>query len=154
MRLVVTSDTHRAARDFFRIIERHKDNKDVIFVNLGDSENEIEEMKMYYPKLRLENVIGNCDWNGSYPVYKAFQADGKKVLITHGHKFYVKHGYQALQEFAQQEEADIVLFGHTHIPYTENIDGIYYMNPGAVCHGSYGIVDIDKGGIITYTLNI
>ena len=154
MRLVVTSDTHRAMRDFEQIIERHMDNKDVIFVNLGDSEGEVEDMKMYYPQLRLENVIGNCDWNGSYPVYKMFKAGGKKVLITHGHKFYVKHGYQRLQEFAKQEGADIVLFGHTHIPYIETVDGIYYMNPGAVCSGSYGIVDIEPSGALMYHLKI
>ena len=154
MRLVVTSDSHRAKRNFEAIIERHKGNKDVIFVNLGDSEGEVEDMMMFYPQLRLENVIGNCDWNNTYPVYKLFKAGGKKVLITHGHRFYVKHGYQKLQEFARQEQADIVLFGHTHIPYTEKVDGIYYMNPGAVCNGSYGIVDIDGDGILTYTLKL
>ena len=154
MRLVVTSDTHRAKRDFLRIIERHKDNPDTIFVNLGDSEGEVEEMKMYYPTLRLENVIGNCDWNGGYPVYQLFKAGGKRVLITHGHRFYVKHGYQKLQEFAKQEQADIVLLGHTHTPYIETVDGIHYMNPGAVCSGSYGIVDIEPTGILMYHLNI
>ncbi len=119
MRLIVTSDTHRSSRNFFNIVERHKDNKDVLFINLGDSEAEVEDFKMFYPKLRLENAVGNCDWSNTYPVYKMLKCSSKKVLITHGHKFYVKHGYQKLEEFARQEGADIVLFGHTHIPYVE-----------------------------------
>lgn len=153
MRLVVTSDSHRSNRDFFKIIERHKNNAD-LFINLGDSEGEIEDMKAYYPALRLENVVGNCDWNNTYPVYKMLKCEGKKVLITHGHRFGVKHGYEKIQTFAKQEGADIVLFGHTHLPYTERVDGIYYMNPGAVCNGSYGIVDITPDGIMTYTAKI
>ena len=149
MRLIVTSDTHRRNRDFFKIVECHKDSTD-LFINLGDSEEEVEDFKMYYPHFKIECVIGNCDWNGSYPVYKMLKCADKKVLITHGHKFYVKHGYQALEEFAKQEGADIVLFGHTHTPYCETVDGILYMNPGAVCHGSYGIIDIEKSGIMAY----
>ena len=153
MRLVVTSDTHKRSRDFFNIIERHRDTTD-IFINLGDSEKEVEEFNMLYPKLRLETVCGNCDFYSTAPVYKMLNCAGKKVLITHGHKYFVKHGYQALQEFAKQEGADIVLFGHTHTPYVETVDGIQYMNPGAVCNSSYGIIDIEPSGIMAYTLRI
>jgi putative phosphoesterase len=149
MRIVVTSDSHRASRDFFKIIERHKDTTD-IFVNLGDSEHEIIEMRMYYPKLRLEAVRGNCDFSSTDPLYKAFKCGDKKVLITHGHMQYVKHGYQNALYFAKQEEADIILFGHTHIPYIETVEGVHMMNPGAVCQGSYGIIDIEPSGIMMY----
>ena len=51
-------------------------------------------------------------------------------------------------------QADICLFGHTHIPYFEIVDGLYVMNPGAVCSNSYGIIDIEKGAIMAYTTKI
>lgn len=153
MRIVVTSDTHRNSRDFFNIIDRHIENAN-LFVNLGDSQNEIELAEITRPELKIECVAGNCDFGSTLPLYKMIKFNGKRVLITHGHTFYVKHGYQKLQEFAKQENADIVLFGHTHIPYTEYINGIYYMNPGAVCSSSYGIVDIEKNGVMIYTNKI
>lgn len=149
MRLVVTSDTHRASGDFFNIIERHEKNAD-LFINLGDSEKEIDLLEITRPNIKIECVAGNCDFNSTLPYYKMLKCDGKKVLITHGHTFYVKHGLGALKDFAKQEGADIVLFGHTHEAYTDYEDGIHYMNPGAVCRASYGIVDIEKGGVITY----
>lgn len=153
MRLIVTSDTHRNSRDFFSIIERHADSTD-LFINLGDSEKEIEMLEISIPKLKIECVAGNCDRGSALPLYKMLNCKGKKVLITHGHLFYVKHGYQKLQEFAKQEGADICLFGHTHIPYSEVVDGIQFLNPGAVYDGSYGIVDIVDSGIMAYTNKI
>ena len=153
MRIVVTSDTHRNSTDFSRIIRRHADNAD-LFVNLGDSEHEIALIDINFPNLKFECVAGNCDWGITLPMYKMLKCADKKVLITHGHLQYVKHGYQKIQEFAKQEGADICLFGHTHIPYVETVDGILYMNPGAVVDGSYGIVDIVPTGIMAYTNKI
>lgn len=149
MRIIATSDTHRNARDFLAIIERHMDNAD-LFVNLGDSERETELLSITHPKLKTENVAGNCDWNSTLPFYKMLHCADKKVLLTHGHQQYVKHGYQQLQAFAMQEGADICLFGHTHTPYVETVNGILYMNPGAVINGSYGVIDITANGIMAY----
>ena len=153
MRLVVTSDAHGRTGNLFDIVERHIKNAD-LFINLGDSARQVEEILMVYPDLKLECVAGNCDFNSTYPLYKTLNCEGKRVFITHGHPFYVKHGYELLMQKAISEKVDICLFGHTHIPYTEYTDGIYYMNPGAVCDSSYGIVDITPGGIMTYYTKI
>lgn len=153
MRLVVVSDTHGRTGILFDIVERHINNAD-LFVSLGDSEKQIEELLMVYPDLRLECVAGNCDFASTYPLYKVLNCEGKSVFITHGHMFYVKRGYELLMQRARQERADICLFGHTHIPHTEYTGNIYYMNPGAVCSNSYGIVDITPKGIMTYYTKI
>ena len=153
MRIVVTSDTHRASRDFFNILERHEKNAD-LFVNLGDSHEEIELAEMTRPKFSIKCVAGNGDFSSTAPLEQFFTFAGKKIFMTHGHTYFVKHGYQKLQEKAKLEGVDICLFGHTHVPYTETIDGILYMNPGAVCHGSYGIIDIEPSGIMAYHVNI
>ena len=153
MRLVVTSDVHRRTSALFDIVERHIDNAD-LFINLGDSANEIEELLMVYPNLKIECVAGNCDFSSAYPLTKLLECAGKMVFITHGHPFYVKHGYEMLKQEARSVKADICLFGHTHSPLTEIEDGIYYMNPGAVCDFSYGIIDITDKGIMFYTTKI
>ena len=153
MRIVVTSDSHRNSRDFFNIIDRHEKNAD-LFINLGDSEHEIELLEITRPGINIKCVCGNCDWGSTAPNEQFITFGGKKIFFTHGHMYYVKHGYQKLQERAELEGVDICLFGHTHIPYIETVNGIRYMNPGAVVSGSYGIIDIEPNGIMMYTNNI
>ena len=153
MRLVITSDVHRRTSALFDIVERHIKNAD-LFINLGDSRDEIEELLTAYPHLKIECVAGNCDFGSTYPLTKLIECSGKRVFITHGHPFYVKHGYEMLKEKARDIKADICLFGHTHSPVCEIEDGIYYMNPGAVCDYSYGIIDITDKGIMAYTTKI
>ncbi|MCH5320367.1 MAG: YfcE family phosphodiesterase [Eubacterium sp.] len=147
MRIVVLSDSHRAKGNLFDIVEMHKDDAD-LFIFLGDGNSDFDDVLMLYPKLKYERVCGNCDWDAPYPYYKEITANGKKLFITHGHPFYVKHGYDELIRQAKAVGADICLFGHTHTQYTDCIDGMYIMNPGAVCDYKYGMVDIIKAGII------
>ena len=153
MRIVVTSDSHRNTRNLYEIIEKHKESTD-LFINLGDGEDDVDSALLLYPTIKLERVCGNCDWGSALPIDKEISAQGKKIFFTHGHPYYVKHGYERIEEEAKNRGADICLFGHTHIPYTEYKDGIYFMNPGAVFNGSYGIIDITDSGIMTYNLKI
>ena len=69
----------------------------------------------------LYAVRGNCDfWNltdlGDVEETMTLTPDGFKILLTHGHRFGVKSGLGALIAKAVREEADAVLFGHTHEP--------------------------------------
>lgn len=153
MRIVVTSDSHRNSRRFFEILDRHEKNAD-LFINLGDSEKEIQMLEIEKPNIKLKFVAGNCDFNLVAPYEQCIEFNGKKVFFTHGHHYYVKHGYGELIRRARQEGADICFFGHTHEPYFEIVDGLYLLNPGAVCDGSYGIVDVVPGGIMAYTTKI
>lgn len=153
MRIVVTSDVHRRQKNLLDIIERHLENAD-LFINLGDSEEDVDAALLLYPNLKIERVAGNCDWSSALPICKTINAGGKKVLFCHGHTVYVKHGYEMLEERAKSENADICLFGHTHVPYLERKDGIFYMNPGAVCDGVYGVIDIVGGEIMAYHAKI
>jgi len=71
-------------------------------------------------------------------------------MMTHGHEYRVKFGIREAEYTARRNGCDLLLFGHTHQPFTDYRDGLYLMNPGSVSHAhghSYGIVDIDRGGI-------
>lgn len=153
MRIVVTSDSHKRQGNLLDIFEKHLSNTD-LFINLGDGEDDIDNVLMLYPDIKLERVAGNCDFYSNLPLSKTINVCGKKIFFTHGHLFGVKHGYDVIAEHAKQTGADICLFGHTHIPYTQYIDNIYFMNPGAVCDGIYGIIDITDNGTITYNAKI
>lgn len=146
MRIVVMSDSHRANGNLFEIVEKHMDTAD-LFIFLGDGEDDFDEVLMLYPNLKYERVAGNCDWYSAYPLYKEITFDGKKIFFSHGHPFRVKFGYEEIIEEAKKRQADICLFGHTHIQYTNFNNGLYIMNPGSAAAGEYGMVDIAPNGI-------
>lgn len=141
MRITVMSDSHRNKRNLFDIVETHMKDTD-LFIFLGDGEDDIEDVTALYPDLKIEIVAGNCDWYSAKPLYKEINFAGKKIFFTHGHPFYVKHGYEALIEEAENRRADIVLFGHTHTQYTEYRKELAIMNPGSAADGNYGMIDI------------
>ena len=72
--------------------------------------------------------------------------------MMHGHRKNVKFGYYGAVLAARQENADILLFGHTHSAMTDYDDGLYIMNPGSLGQAgypTYGIIDITSSGITT-----
>jgi putative phosphoesterase len=104
---------------------------------------------------KVEAVYGNMD---SYNV-KSKLAD-KKTLIIEGKKICITHGYgppdklvDVLKEELFSEKPDIIVFGHSHTPKNEYIDGVLFFNPGSATdtvfapYRSYGIIEIDKGEI-------
>ena len=48
------------------------------------------------------------------------------------------------------EKIDAIIFGHTHTPKNEVMDGILFFNPGSITgkypaqHKTFGILEIDK----------
>ena len=81
---------------------------------------------------------------------------GLKILYTHGHLYEVKKGMFKLSRKAMDENASIVLFGHTHERFCAEQDGILYFNPGSIsvprgCKiPTYGEIIIEDGKIISY----
>lgn len=147
MRIVVASDSHRAKRNLFDIVEKHMSSGD-LFIFLGDGEDDFDDVLALYPNLKNERVAGNCDWYSTLPLYKTITANGKTVFFSHGHPFHVKFGYDEIIREARSVNADICLFGHTHNQYTNYDNGLYIMNPGSAANGEYGMIDITDNGII------
>ena len=75
-------------------------------------------------------VLGNTD--GDMPINESavVMLDGKKFFVQH---IVVPHRLQAsLRERLKRIEPDVVVFGHTHMPFCETIGGILFLNPGSV----------------------
>jgi putative phosphoesterase len=77
----------------------------------------------------------------------------RRILFVHGHTFQVKQSTDLIVAEAQLVQADVALFGHTHVAMTKYVDGVYLLNPGSVCqprHGkpTYGVIDITDAGIV------
>ena len=151
MKILVFSDSHGNEKFLLNAVRKHK-NADII-VFCGDGHREISDLQRTLPNKVYLAVRGNCDWNCSYPMLLTYTAAGKKLLITHGHAHYVKDGLSRLVALAHKEEADILLFGHTHHQLTTADGRMLIMNPGSIGFGGqFGVIEIDEAtGRITAT---
>lgn len=67
-----------------------------------------------------------------------FEADGKRVLLVHGSPrklneyLFEDRAISTFQRIAAASGADIIVFGHTHKPYTKLVDGVLFVNAGSV----------------------
>ena len=149
MRVLVVSDTHRDVYALRKAILAQP--KAEVVIHLGDGEEEAAEMKMNFPEKMFLQVRGNCDWGSTLPAFGEITLEGKHIFYTHGHNYQVKYGLYTVCCAAREHKADIVLFGHTHVPVTDYEDGLYLMNPGSLngSTGTYGIIDIMPAGIVT-----
>ena len=148
MKILVLSDSHGRIGNLFEIIALFPEASVIIF--LGDGLNDFEELKEsgILKGKQVFSVSGNCDFLNYGHDEKLFELEGKRFYILHGHTKGVKSGKDELIKAAKQRNADICLFGHTHVPYKDYKDGIYLFNGGAVKDGYYGIINISKAGIV------
>ena len=145
MKILVFSDSHRSLSGMYAAIDLHQPQQ---IIHLGDMMYDAEEVAEHYPKLPFCLVPGNCDgWSISVPVKKQIVLEGKSILLSHGHRWNVKSGYDAAIADARAVGADILLFGHTHIPLCQHLeDGLWMMNPGP-SRSSYGLIELAGGAI-------
>ena len=153
MKLLVFSDSHSASGKITDAIASHSGMCDAV-IFLGDGLRDIEYVKRKYPDLCFFCVSGNCDFTSEVPSESVLDFDGIKVLVTHGHKYFVKHGYDTILEYAAAKGADAVFFGHTHVPLdTCEYVGekrIQLFNPGSIGKGgTYGVVHTSGGVLVT-----
>lgn len=128
MTIGIISDTHR----YLWVIENainKLENPDIL-IHLGDNVQDINEISKYY-KGQIINVKGNCDFAVDTPSERVEIISGKKIFMTHGHRYDVKYDLSRLKYRALEVGADIALFGHTHVSKIVYENGIWFVNPGS-----------------------
>ncbi len=152
MKILVVSDTHGRWGALYNVIKAYPDADTVI--HLGDGNDDLERIRAEFPRQTLVGVAGNCDFFAASGTRSAcvLDADGKTVFFTHGHNYRVKSGEGLLEQAARARNADICLYGHTHVPCCECRNGLYIMNPGSLGHPrdgrpTCGIIEINNGCI-------
>lgn len=150
MLIGVISDTHR----YNWVIEnavKKLGNPDIL-IHLGDNVQDIFEIKKYF-KGRIINVKGNCDFSVEVPSEKIEIIENKKFFITHGHRYDVKYDISRLRYRALEAEADVVVYGHSHISQILFVDGIWFINPGSPAVPRDGCSSVATISIIDGTIN-
>ncbi len=154
MRILVVSDTHGDIRNLAEVI-RINSTAEVV-IHCGDGADELEEAKRMFPDRMFISVRGNCDFCTQSPYTETIILEGKKIFVTHGHLYSVKSDLLKLSLGAKENGADVVLFGHTHMPLELYQSGVYYLNPGSLrgYGGSYLLLEISPSGIMTRILHL
>lgn len=142
MKILICSDSHTRL-DYFQKVIDFEEPEMIIFA--GDHSTDAVDMSLVYSEILFKIVRGNTDYfDKDTRDIEIFEVNGKKVFLTHGHLFGVKSNLNEIEKKAVSENADICIFGHTHREYMKEIDGITYLNPGALQDRKYVIYDGKK----------
>jgi putative phosphoesterase len=161
----VLSDTHIPHRTKVFpeiVIEEFKKRKVDYVFHLGD----FTEFKVYqhlidqFGKEKVIAVRGNMDFdhqlNAILPDKIELEIFGHKLLLVHGMggpNMIIKRLIKNLN--LSNSSKDVVIFGHTHRPENEIVDGILFFSPGTTSPidnkftvvSSYGYLKITEGKI-------
>ncbi len=147
MKVIVFSDAHGSKILIERILSFNPD-ADYI-VSLGDSELPID----YLVDLDIIAIKGNYPRDGGFVYESTLEIEGKKLFLTHGHKYSVHKTLVKLLKHAMKIECDIVLYGHTHIAKVDKVNDMLVINPGSIksprsqVMPSYLILNITKDSV-------
>ncbi len=82
---------------------------------------------------------GSIRWLGSQPTELRLKLDGLDIIAYHGSPtepltsyIYPRDAEAQADSFLEHTGADIIILGHTHIPYTVERKGKFIINPGSV----------------------
>lgn len=144
MTIFVFSDSHGTDSEMINLINTQRPDG---IIHLGDGLQDALNVHHIFPDIPFYNVYGNCD--GVPPdqmLVKEIELEGKRILFSHGHVWKVKDDLSGALEAGLLHHADIVLFGHTHIPFANKTSQFWVMNPGP---GSvtYGKIEIEEDDI-------
>ena len=159
MKILVVSDTHGIDNRFYELYDALKDEVNMV-IHCGDTQGSEEEMSRYLD-CPFAAVMGNNDFFSGLPKDRTFEYGGKKFFVTHGHYYNVSLGYDRLIDEARSRSCDFAVFGHTHLPYYKEVNGLHVVNPGSLSYPrqhmrrpSFAIIEIASDGSVDVQLKV
>lgn len=152
MKIIVTSDTHLPTKNRklpSELLDACK-TADLI-IHAGDW-SAMEVYEKFLTCAKVIGVYGNVDVpeiKAFFPRYNRIDVNGFRIGIVHGHGEKKTTEKRALEAFAN-EDVDILIFGHSHIPMIRYFGKVMLMNPGSPTYKrnlpyySYGILEIEE----------
>ena len=171
MKYIIASDIHGSALYCEKLLARREAEGAEGILLLGDvlyhgPRNDLPEgyapkqvIAMLNPlKDKILCVRGNCEAEVDQMVldfdvtteHRTLELFGKKLMMTHGHHINIDAP-------PARDNADFVLYGHTHIPLKAAKDRVWYLNPGSVTipkNGSaHAYMTLDEIGFVWKTID-
>jgi hypothetical protein len=105
----------------------------------------------------VDGVAGNVDGEeilNRFGKKKRLQFEGVRIGMVHGHEGIGRTTPERAFSVFREERPDLIIFGHSHIPYLAKMENTLLFNPGSPTDKrgqprySFGIVTI-SGGLIS-----
>lgn len=157
MKALVFSDSHGKLDGIVEAMKRHPDYEAIF--HMGDVGNDADALWLMTP-YPVYIVRGNCDYLPKLKEYLVVEFGGRRIAMTHGHR-YLSYGNStdSLRYFGLQQKADIVMFGHTHVPLLEETEDIILLNPGSISKPrqtnkipTYTVMETDEDGNVVFQM--
>ncbi len=169
-KILIVSDSHGKSLNVKKAIDREYPD---MLIHLGDIEDDPDEVcdwlndaaRVWNASGKADNerialpvpavfIQGNCDRYGGDILRKVavFDLNDHRFFCTHGHRQGVNYGLENLMYTAMENDADIAMYGHTHIPFDDDYDGVRILNPGSISlprggsNKSYMVMTFDAEG--------
>lgn len=131
--ILIISDYHKNEEAVLNLKNTYKPQYTLC---CGDGESD----DSFYLENEIISVKGNCDY-ANLPLVKIVEIKEKKFLLVHGHLHDVYFDIFKLYLLAKENNAEYVLYGHTHQQYLEEYQGVTFINPGALKDGNYALIN-------------
>ena len=121
-----------------------------MLIHLGDVEDDPEKIRKWLRGGIVPAVFiqGNCDRYSGDKLKKiaVFELNSHRFFCTHGHRQGVNYGVEGLMYSAMENDCDIALYGHTHIPFDDTFEGFGGASSGSVHILNPGSISLPRGG--------
>ena len=157
LRILVMSDSHGRNENVELAIAqvREEIGEFQMLIHLGDvgDAREIESLA----GVPCYIVRGNTDYDVKLLNANVIEAGGHRIFATHGHLYQVDMRLDLLRFAALENDCDIAMYGHTHVPYLEeDPDDVTILNPGSISKPrqadhryTYMVMEIDDEDEVT-----
>jgi putative phosphoesterase len=149
-KLLVLSDSHDSPEVIAAIVKMELPFDELIYCGDGIADLAAADL----PKSFLITAVrGNIDRargaDGDDVIIT--ESSGAQILVTHGDYYNVRESLAQLSGEGKRQNVNLVVFGHSHIPYHDAASVPMILNPGSVRNGSYATIVI-REGVINCTL--
>jgi hypothetical protein len=148
--VLVMSDTHGLVEPVKNVLRNHAFS---MVIHCGDYCTDGKSP----PFDQMVKVKGNCDLDQSSPDEQIVEWDGLKLFVVHGHTYKVKSTPMPLFYRSLELGVHICCFGHTHVPFCKQREGVLFLNPGSLArprltrNATYAILSQSQGKVaVTY----
>lgn len=160
LRILIMSDSHGRNENVELAIAQVREGigEFQMLIHLGDvgDAREIESLA----GVPCYIVRGNTDYDAKLLNANVIEAGGHRIFATHGHLYQVDMRLDLLRFAALENDCDIAMYGHTHVPYLEeDPDDVTILNPGSISKPrqadhryTYMVMEIDDEDEVTYEL--
>ena len=103
---------------------------------------DIEMSNISFLWTREHTTETNKAWLRELPRELRLEIEGKRVLLCHGSPrstteyLFENRSDGFLKQFTpggkDDAQADVIIFGHTHVPYHRTVEGVHFVNTGSV----------------------